>query len=83
MKNNEALIALRCWIKEKDTPIIVIIAKDGRTLETIKHENIKTDEDINGFKNFKYNGITKYDISISEKEYNERFTKLAKLHGNI
>lgn len=81
------LLALRCWkvddITEKDIPIIIIIGKNGQTLDAIKHENIKTDGDIHKFKHFMYNEIPVYDITISEKEYKKRFTPIAKAHENI
>jgi len=81
MTKSNALIILRCWntddIKNSDIPIFVIISKDESTLDVIHNKDIKTDDHIHSFEYCKYNGLPVYDITVSEKEYTERFAFLA------
>jgi hypothetical protein len=85
LTNNFSII-LRCWntddISCGDIPIFVIVDNQGLTHDVIHNKDIRSDNDIHLFEYCKYNGVPVYDITVSEKEYTERFGELAKQKTN-
>jgi hypothetical protein len=80
MKDPYAMMALFCHKTQdcSDKPLIVIVGKTGQTGRVIYNPNCVTREDLNKFEDYKYNGIVKYTITISEQEYEERFKPFAR-----
>ena len=80
--SNKYLMALVCWKTNNctDNPFVVIIGKDQTTRDVfrVKQGDHLGDirNHINEFDGMKYNGIPSYDVTISEKEYHDRFMHL-------
>lgn len=82
MINQDIAISLICYKTDDmtDKPLAVLIDKQGCT-EKVYH-NIRNSRELFNL-NHDYNGIPCYDITITEKEYNDRFMRLAKIYNEI
>lgn len=81
MKDSNAIIAIFCHktMNCSDHPIIVVVGKDGSIHDVIYDPKITTTRDLNTYKDFRYNGILTYTITVSIEEYHNRFEQLAKV----